>query len=1189
MIKQVYDFIKSKGLVLETGRVIVNKKLVYILNDQFSKYTSRRQNETFLEFIYKNASERNKDNKKVVDFFSRILNTISHLSNSVFEIKTLLLVMCSEKKNIIKRYLKIRNALIAYKGKENSLKTQTSLIDLREIEFMNLLKFFDIRIYLFKEFMEKRDLVFNKEGTSLDSLIYFFLNFENESKIDDKIGDRKQIRLFVNKNKLRRCWVKVKFVVLMNNIIKKSRNLKEIKKIEKNMKDLKKMIKNKIYFKQETKEKFSKFFLGWFTEDKFTNSEKISKNFLKIISENKKKFFYFLSKKLKSKKKNSKQIAEHIILLLHLKQHSDLKRISKEIKKLDGEENKVKILKSIKILTKDIYFYEYFKRETIEGLKTVTKEDWKVIVKKKFIKDENLDKEVITNLKRLENNLIKGIEKLVLERKKYNFDVISKIEDFHIFDEFINFVNVNILKITDRTELGALMGKNKGKDQSQLFMRSKILNKEMGKSVLEQKGIKLCGNCRGILGKENENDVVVDSNGNNVDQEGNVDEIIKSQIDANKSILNYVKKKRKQRGSGIVGKRGSRRVELKEVLEEVEERKFLPTGVVEELPAPPVFGDDGGLPAPPVFGGDDLAPPPIFGGNDLAPPPIFGGGNDLAPPPIFGGNDLAPPPIFGGGNDLAPPPIFGGGNDLAPPPIFGGGNDLAPPPIFGGGNDLAPPPVFGGGNDLAPPPVFGGDLAPPPVFGLSPPPVFGLAPPPVFGSGINTKNQFITLGGGNQQLLPPPIFGSEVPTFRKMRQTQPNAQPNPSSFTTNIVNQRQAQTKQRQNTQIAQSDGRKMKTLFWDKISDNKKITTTIWMHVFNNATSLSLNKIHEYFQDKKIVKKVDSSKNDNNKNMKVELIGDETRKKIINIALTKFFRVNKLTWESIKKLIIEIDEKNIGFDSFMSIEKLAPSSTEIEIAKKNTTTSKTDLDDPSRWICEIYKIPRFKQRFSCLNLKYEFLEDYDEYKKYLLTFFELCENLRENIPFQKFLKICLDAGNILNTGNNRRGNAYGFRIKSLKSFLSCKSSLKRNVSLAEYIIMEVLEQNPKILDFIPLFCEKFNLVMTRNIENLVKDIMKTKGKFNILRNHLEESEKNPVDNFFIDKFDTFFSDNGEKVVFLEEESLRTKEFYFETMVFLGENERELKRKQSKEIFKAYAETFWKLKKILDKVISART
>ena len=70
----------------------------------------------------------------------------------------------------------------------------------------------------------------------------------------------------------------------------------------------------------------------------------------------------------------------------------------------------------------------------------------------------------------------------------------------------------------------------------------------------------------------------------------------------------------------------------------------------------------------------------------------------------------------------------------------------------------------------------------------------------------------------------------------------------------------------------------------------------------------------------------------------------------------------------------------------------------------------------------------------------------------------------------------------------------------------------------------------------------------------ILTEVMKIKGKFNILTSHLQKAEDSEIpDTEFVKKFEKFVEDNGENIVFLEEECLKTKEFYYETMLYLGE------------------------------------
>lgn len=70
-----------------------------------------------------------------------------------------------------------------------------------------------------------------------------------------------------------------------------------------------------------------------------------------------------------------------------------------------------------------------------------------------------------------------------------------------------------------------------------------------------------------------------------------------------------------------------------------------------------------------------------------------------------------------------------------------------------------------------------------------------------------------------------------------------------------------------------------------------------------------------------------------------------------------------------------------------------------------------------------------------------------------------------------------MDAGNILNTGNKFRGNAYGFKISSLKSFFSVTSLNYKNISLMEYLIEKMQKEFPEGLSFIDSFCEQSKVI----------------------------------------------------------------------------------------------------------------
>lgn len=68
-----------------------------------------------------------------------------------------------------------------------------------------------------------------------------------------------------------------------------------------------------------------------------------------------------------------------------------------------------------------------------------------------------------------------------------------------------------------------------------------------------------------------------------------------------------------------------------------------------------------------------------------------------------------------------------------------------------------------------------------------------------------------------------------------------------------------------------------------------------------------------------------------------------------------------------------------------------------------------------------------------------------------------------------------------------------------MSAYFRCKSVKEKKWSLMEYLIFEIKKNKPEMLDFIAPINDYFGEIMKRNLEDVVKDIMKLKSKFNIL------------------------------------------------------------------------------------------
>ena len=379
----------------------------------------------------------------------------------------------------------------------------------------------------------------------------------------------------------------------------------------------------------------------------------------------------------------------------------------------------------------------------------------------------------------------------------------------------------------------------------------------------------------------------------------------------------------------------------------------------------------------------------------------------------------------------------------------------------------------------------------------------------------------------------------------------------------------------------AQSDGRKMKVLFWDKMNSNQ-IQFTIWPYINRKPSPVDLRSILELFEDKKEVKTFMTR--NTQEEITIDFINDFTRSNQINIAVVKLLKINKLSWPKIHDMINNIDETVIGYTNFVGLMKICPDASELEKAKAYKDEPKK-LSVPSRWVYELRNVQRYAQRIKALILKKEFEERYPILEAFLKVFFEICILMRSSRDFGDFLRICLDAGNILNTGKSR-GNSYGFKVSNLKEFISCKSQKKGKLSLMEYILSEIVGQSPNILNFIAVFDDKLRNATSMNIEDVMEEILSFKGGFNLLRKHLENAENSDEpDQPFITKFEDFFGDNGENIVEIEDNCQRIKEYYIETMIILGEKERKLKHTKSKEFLTAFHNSFRQMLSMHEKLI----
>lgn len=170
----------------------------------------------------------------------------------------------------------------------------------------------------------------------------------------------------------------------------------------------------------------------------------------------------------------------------------------------------------------------------------------------------------------------------------------------------------------------------------------------------------------------------------------------------------------------------------------------------------------------------------------------------------------------------------------------------------------------------------------------------------------------------------------------------------------------------------------KLKGLFWTKLNERaQEYYQSIWYTKIPSnpeASVVRFEKLYELFED--IVKpKEVKAEVEEKKDELIALIQDEKRQQAIYLSVKKLLQTNKLTYDQIRKMAMQLDDSVIGFDGLCSLAFIAP--TREEITAINDYDGEYDkLDLPSQWLYEVKTIPRFKQRIEM----FEFSQSFEKY-----------------------------------------------------------------------------------------------------------------------------------------------------------------------------------------------------------------
>lgn len=386
--------------------------------------------------------------------------------------------------------------------------------------------------------------------------------------------------------------------------------------------------------------------------------------------------------------------------------------------------------------------------------------------------------------------------------------------------------------------------------------------------------------------------------------------------------------------------------------------------------------------------------------------------------------------------------------------------------------------------------------------------------------------------------------------------------------------------------------GMVLKPLYWEKLKDND-LPNTIWANVHGKGFDfkMELPEFVELFEEKKIAKKEETKSETKAVATIVKILDDEKRVNQLNLAVKKLTDMMKISYSSLRQMVIALDDGEIGYDTFFNLASLAPTKEEIAkvetFMKSNPDTDPVTLDPASRWVFEMRSIPNFQKRVEMFAFMKDFDTDFKLNKTRVENFEQLIGMWTTDDRFFQFLKILLDVGNLISIGT-KRGGVNGFKMGLLPKFASCKANNGKD-SLMPYLLLKIADQKPEILEYFKDLEICMSGASCFDLEDVINNLAALKAKFNQLKTLLESSEKaNPPDENFISTFGPFFTENTKKTIEMEERAIATRTNFHNTLVKLGDEMRKIKDDKTTALMKNYNAHFSDIFRSLEHVAKVK-
>nr|XP_033800692.1 protein diaphanous homolog 2 isoform X6 [Geotrypetes seraphini] len=392
-------------------------------------------------------------------------------------------------------------------------------------------------------------------------------------------------------------------------------------------------------------------------------------------------------------------------------------------------------------------------------------------------------------------------------------------------------------------------------------------------------------------------------------------------------------------------------------------------------------------------------------------------------------------------------------NLSAGPPSVGRPSAPPPPP------PPPPPPLLPGSMPPPPPPplmpFFGGPPPPPPPFGGLPPPPFGgfRAPAPVLPHGMQAKKSY------------KPDVSMKRINWSKIE---------PQEITENC---------------------------FWVKVKEDKFEHPDLFakLALIFGAHAKAKKKVEEAEESKPVLQK-----------KKVKELRILDSKSAQNLSI--FLGSNRMPYEEIKSIILEVDEEKLSESLIQSLVKNIPEQKELN-ALAQLKSEYEDLCEPEQFGVVMSSLKMLRPRLNGILFKLTFEEHVSNIKPDIMAVTLACEELKKSENFNRLIELVLLVGNYMNSGS-RNAQSLGFNLSFLCKIRDTKSSDQKTTLL--HFLAEICEEKYRDILKFPEELEHVESASKVSAQNLKSSLDAMEHQINRLEGDIKNFPKtdDPHDRF---------------------------------------------------------------------------